>query len=83
VYASREGQHRHHANRHPKENIPSEKAVEFSFGRLGISIFIEGRLNVERREYASDDKVHGPESKFSTRADPTNHEYDYSPPLGV
>ena len=48
--------------------------MEFGFGNLGISILVQGRPDVERREYASDDEVHGPESELLARTDPRDHE---------
>ena len=56
--------------------------MEFGLGNLRISILFQGRSNVERREYASDDEVHGPESELLARADPRDYEYDYSPSVG-
>jgi len=66
----RDGQHSLHANRCLEGNIPNDTVMEFSFGRLWISILVQGRFNVERREYASDDNVKGPESKAFARTGP-------------
>jgi len=75
---SRDGQRYNHNESASSGNIPNEKTVEFSFGRLRISILAQRRLNVERREDASNGEVHNLESKASARTDP--REYDYSPP---
>ena len=64
-------------------NIPNDAAVELSFGRLWISILVQDRLNVEHREYASNDNVEGPESEASARTGPRSYGYDYSPPWEV
>ena len=80
---SRDNQHLHHTNRYPKKTLPNNSTVEFSFGRLGFSILIQGRLDAERREHTSDDKVQGPETKVSARTGPRGDEYDCSPPWGV
>ena len=77
---SHDGQHFGHTNRCPQENIPNEKTVEFGFGRLRISIFIQDRLDVERGEYRNDENVHCLESKLFARANPRGYKYDYSPP---
>ena len=52
--------------------------MEFSFGNLRISILVQGRPNVERREYASDEKVQGPDTELFPGTDPRDYEYDYS-----
>jgi len=59
-----------YTNRCSLENIPHNTRVEFNFGWLWISILIQSRLDVERREYARDDNVQGPESKLSARTGP-------------
>ena len=56
--------------------------MEFSFGNLRITILVQGRPDVERREDTSDDEVHGPESELLARTDPRNYEYDYSTFVG-
>jgi len=80
---SHDGQHCLYTNRCSKENVPNNTAVEFSLGRLWISTLVQGRLNVERREYTSDDNVHGPESEASAGTGPRSYRYDYSPPWGL
>jgi len=52
--------------------------VEFAFGNLRISILVQSRPDVERREYASDDEVHGPDGELLAGTDPRDYEYDYS-----
>jgi len=56
--------------------------VEFGFGHLRISILVQGRSNVERREYRGDEEVHRPESELFARTDPRDHEYYDSPLVG-
>jgi len=77
-----DGQHYNHKNRRHEENIPNGGTVESGFRNLRIPIPVQGRPDVERREYASNDEVHGPESKLLARTDPMDYEYDYSPFVG-
>ena len=81
----RDGQHCHHRNRRPLKNEPNEAPMEFGFGYLRISILVQGRSNVERREHGSDEEVHRPESELFARTDPRDHkyDYDYSPFVGA
>ena len=66
-----------------QNNVPNEAPVEFSFGHLRISILVQGRSNVERKEHGSDEEVHRPERELFARTDPRDHEYGYPPFVGA
>ena len=56
--------------------------MKFCLWNLRISILVQGRPDIERREYASDDEVHGPESELLARTNPRGYEYDYLTSVG-
>ena len=65
------------------EKVPNDAAAEFDFGYLRISIPVQGRSNIERREHGSDEEVHRPERELFARTDPKDHGYYYPPFVGV